>query len=202
MEIKQAEFITSAVNTLQLPTEDAVEFMFCGRSNVGKSSFINMICNRKSLARTSSNPGKTQTLNLYLINKSFYFVDVPGYGYANVSKTVKATFGKMIENYIQNRTNLKMAFLLVDFRHKPTNDDVLMYNYLKHFNINVTVIATKADKVKNSERSKLKKIIIDALQLNDNDILVITSSEKKEGLTEVLTIIGDVYEANSIKETA
>lgn len=202
MEIKQAEFITSAVNTLQLPTEDAVEFMFCGRSNVGKSSFINMICNRKSLARTSSNPGKTQTLNLYLINKSFYFVDVPGYGYANVSKTVKATFGKMIENYIQNRTNLKMAFLLVDFRHKPTNDDVLMYNYLKHFNINVTVIATKADKVKNSERSKLKKIIIDALQLNDNDRLVITSSEKKEGLTEVLTIIGDVYEANSIKETA
>lgn len=202
MEIKQAEFITSAVNTLQLPTEDAVEFMFCGRSNVGKSSFINMICNRKSLARTSSNPGKTQTLNLYLINKSFYFVDVPGYGYANVSKTVKATFGNMIENYIQNRTNLKMAFLLVDFRHKPTNDDVLMYNYLKHFNINVTVIATKADKVKNSERSKLKKIIIDALQLNDNDSLVITSSEKKEGLTEVLTIIGDVYEANSIKETA
>lgn len=202
MEIKQAEFITSAVNTLQLPTEDAVEFMFCGRSNVGKSSFINMICNRKSLARTSSNPGKTQTLNLYLINKNFYFVDVPGYGYANVSKTVKATFGKMIENYIQNRTNLKMAFLLVDFRHKPTNDDVLMYNYLKHFNINVTVIATKADKVKNSERSKLKKIIIDALQLNDNDRLVITSSEKKEGLTEVLTIIGDVYEANSIKETA
>lgn len=202
MEIKQAEFITSAVNTLQLPTEDAVEFMFCGRSNVGKSSFINMICNRKSLARTSSNPGKTQTLNLYLINKCFYFVDVPGYGYANVSKTVKATFGKMIENYIQNRTNLKMAFLLVDFRHKPTNDDVLMYNYLKHFNINVTVIATKADKVKNSERSKLKKIIIDALQLNDNDSLVITSSEKKEGLTEVLTIIGDVYEANSIKETA
>lgn len=202
MEIKQAEFITSAVNTLQLPTEDAVEFMFCGRSNVGKSSFINMICNRKSLARTSSNPGKTQTLNLYLINKSFYFVDVPGYGYANVSKTVKATFGKMIENYIQNRINLKMAFLLVDFRHKPTNDDVLMYNYLKHFNINVTVIATKADKVKNSERSKLKKIIIDALQLNDNDRLVITSSEKKEGLTEVLTIIGDVYEANSKKETA
>ena len=202
MEIKQAEFITSAVNTLQLPTEDAVEFMFCGRSNVGKSSFINMICNRKSLSRTSSNPGKTQTLNLYLINKSFYFVDVPGYGYANVSKTVKATFGKMIENYIQNRTNLKMAFLLVDFRHKPTNDDVLMYNYLKHFNINVTVIATKADKVKNSERSKLKKIIIDALQLNDNDRLVITSSEKKEGLTEVLTIIGDVYEANSKKETA
>lgn len=202
MEIKQAEFVTSAVNTLQLPTEDAVEFMFCGRSNVGKSSFINMICNRKSLARTSSNPGKTQTLNLYLINKSFYFVDVPGYGYANVSKTVKATFGKMIENYIQNRTNLKMAFLLVDFRHKPTNDDVLMYNYLKHFNINVTVIATKADKVKNSERSKLKKIIIDALQLNDNDRLVITSSEKKEGLTEVLTIIGDVYEANSIKKTA
>ncbi len=200
MEIKQAEFVTSAVNTLQLPTEDAVEFMFCGRSNVGKSSFINMICNRKSLARTSSNPGKTQTLNLYLINKSFYFVDVPGYGYANVSKTVKATFGKMIENYIQNRINLKMAFLLVDFRHKPTNDDVLMYNYLKHFNINVTVIATKADKVKNSERSKLKKIIIDALQLNDNDRLVITSSEKKEGLTEVLTIIGDVYEANSIKE--
>ncbi|MBQ3253300.1 MAG: YihA family ribosome biogenesis GTP-binding protein [Acholeplasmatales bacterium] len=192
MEIKHAEFITSAVNKAGLPEHDGVEVMFCGRSNVGKSSFINMLTNRKSLARTSSNPGKTQTLNFFLINNEFYFVDVPGYGYARVSKSIKATFGKMIEEYVTSRENLKMVFLLVDFRHKPSEDDVLMYNFLKYYNHPVTIIATKSDKIKNSERAKCKKLILDTLNLQDGDKLIITSSEKREGLGLVLTTLDEV----------
>ncbi len=193
MIIKQAEFVTSAVKNSQLLDTDAVEFMFCGRSNVGKSSFINMLVNRKNLARTSSNPGKTQTLNIYSINKGdFYFVDVPGYGYARVSKTIKETFGKMIENYIVERKNLKMVFLLVDFRHKPSEDDVLMYQFLKYYNCPVTIIATKSDKVKNSERMKCKNLILNTLQLEDKDNFIITSSEKREGLGSVLQVLDDV----------
>lgn len=191
MEIKHAEFITSAVKNDQLPDGDAIEFMFCGRSNVGKSSFINMLTNRKNLARTSSNPGKTQTLNVYMINNEFYFIDVPGYGYARVSKSIKATFGKMIEDYVINRENLRLVFLLVDYRHKPTEDDVLMYNFLKYYNKKVIIIATKSDKIKNSERAKCKKIILDTLKLQEGDRLIITSSEKREGLGLVLQALDD-----------
>ncbi len=191
MEIKHAEFITSAVKNDQLPEGDAIEFMFCGRSNVGKSSFINMLTNRKNLARTSSNPGKTQTLNVYMINNEFYFIDVPGYGYARVSKSIKATFGKMIEDYVINRENLRVVFLLVDYRHKPTEDDVLMYNFLKYYNKKVIIIATKSDKIKNSERAKCKKIILDTLKLQEGDKLIITSSEKREGLGLVLQALDD-----------
>ena len=192
MEIKSAEFIKSAVKNDQLPEHDGVEIMFCGRSNVGKSSFINMLTNRKKLAKTSANPGKTQTLNLFLINNEFYFVDVPGYGYARVSKSIKATFGKMIEEYVCKREHLKMICLLVDFRHKPTEDDVLMYQFLKYYNRKVTVIATKSDKVKNSERAKNKKLIIDTLELSKDDKLIITSSEKREGIGLVYQMIDEV----------
>ena len=192
MIIKIAEFDISAVKIDGCPIENMGEVMFCGRSNVGKSSFINMLVNRKNLARTSSNPGKTQTLNFFLINNEFYFVDVPGYGYAKVSKSVKETFGKMIEEYLTKREALKAVFLLVDFRHKPSEDDVLMYNFLKYYNKKVYVIATKSDKVKNSERRKNKETIISTLNLQDGDRLVITSSEKKEGLGEVYTILDEV----------
>jgi GTP-binding protein len=194
MQIKNAEFITSAVDLKTLPLSEYPEFMFCGRSNVGKSSFINMVCNRNKLARTSSNPGKTQTLNFFLINNSFYFVDVPGYGYANVAKSIKATFGKMIESYVTNRENLKMVFLLVDFRHKPTEDDCLMYNFLKYYNKRVTIIATKSDKIKNIERKKCKQQIIDTLNLDENDNLIITSSEKRIGLPEFLSVLDEFVE--------
>ena len=146
----------------------------------------------KKLAKTSSNPGKTQTLNLFLINNKYYFIDVPGYGYANVSKSIKATFGKMIEEYVCKRENLKMVCLLVDFRHKPTEDDCLMYEFLKHYNRPVTVIATKSDKVKNSERSKNKKQIIETLNLTEGDKLIITSSEKREGFGLVMQMLDDV----------
>lgn len=194
MLIKQAEFIKSSVDSNSLPPEDRLEFMFCGRSNVGKSSFINMLCNNYKLARTSSNPGKTQTLNFFLINKEFYFVDVPGYGYARVSKSIKETFGKMIEEYVTTRKALKMVFLLVDFRHKPTEDDCLMYEFLKYHKLPVTIIATKSDKIKNSERKKCKEAIVNTLKLSNEDKFIITSSEKKEGLGLVLTLLDEVCE--------
>ena len=194
MQIKQAEFIKSAVDEKSLPQEDRLEFMFCGRSNVGKSSFINMLCNNHKLARTSSNPGKTQTLNFFEINREFYFVDVPGYGYARVSKSIKETFGKMIEEYVTTRKSLKMVFLLVDFRHKPSEDDVLMFNFLKYHNLPVTVIATKSDKIKNSERKKCKEVILETLKLTGDDKLIITSSEKREGLGLVLSVLDEVKE--------
>ncbi len=194
MEIKQAEFVTSATKISQCPEHDGLEVMFCGRSNVGKSSFINMLTNRKSLARTSQNPGKTQTLNFYQINNEFYFVDVPGYGYARVSKSLKASFGVMIEDYVLHRDNLKMVFLLVDFRHKPTEDDCIMYDFLKHYDHRVTIIATKSDKIKNSERAKCKKQIIETLNLRENDKLIITSSEKREGLGLVLQTLDSLLE--------
>lgn len=197
MEIKKAEFIKSAVTNEGLPVHEGVEFMFCGRSNVGKSSFINMLTNRKKLAKTSSNPGKTQTLNVYFINDDFYFIDVPGYGYAKVSKSVKATFGVMIEEYLTKRSNLKMVFLLVDFRHKPTEDDVLMYRFLKYHQHPVTIIATKADKLKNSERSKNKKLILDTLQLEAGDSIILTSSETREGIGLVYSKMDEVLAKHS-----
>lgn len=197
MVITKAEFVISAVKNSGLPNNDFPEFMFCGRSNVGKSSFINALTNRKKLARISSNPGKTQTLNVYSINDIIYFIDVPGYGYANVSKTVKATFGKMIEQYIIGRNQLKLVFLLVDFRHKPTVDDIAMYKFLKYYNKTVCVIGTKADKVKKSEYAKNKKLIIETLQLDTMDSFILTSSETKFGLNEVLQKIEE-FSKNSI----
>lgn len=182
MEIVKSEFIISAVNNKGINNEGLSEFMFCGRSNVGKSSFINALCNRKNLARTSQNPGKTQTLNIYLINDMFYFVDVPGYGYARVSKSMLDSFGKMIEDYLTKSEFLKCVFLLVDFRHTPSEDDLLMYNFLKYYNKKVVVIATKADKVKNKDRKSNKEAIIKKLNLTKEDTLIITSSETKEGL--------------------
>lgn len=194
MVITKAEFIISAVKNSGLPVHDEPEFMFCGRSNVGKSSFINALTNRKKLAKTSANPGKTQTLNVYHINDCLYFIDVPGYGYANVSKSIKATFGRMIEEYIKDRFNLKLVFLLVDFRHKPTEDDVLMYQFLKYYNKKICVIATKADKVKKSEYMKNKKIIYQTLELAEDDLFILTSSESKYGLDSVLNLIEEYKE--------
>ena len=197
MQIKQADFLTSGVDFDSFPEEGKPEFVFCGRSNVGKSSFINMILNRKNLARTSSNPGKTQTINFFTINNdSFYFVDVPGYGYAKVSKSIKETFGKMIELYVKDRQSLKIVFLLVDFRHKPSEDDQMMYKFLKYYNRKVVVVATKCDKVKNSERKKCIDTIKNTLELSSEDKFVITSSEKKIGLTEIYNILDEELKEN------
>ena len=192
MEIKKAEFIISAVNGNNLPKDGKAEFVFCGRSNVGKSSFINMLCNRKSLARTSSNPGKTQTLNIFGINDSFYFVDVPGYGFANVSKSIKASFAKMIETYIKKREELQMVFLLIDFRHKPSVEDQQMYEFIKYYGLPCTIILTKSDKLKQNDKPKNKKMIKETLNLRDGDKMVQTSVLKKEGVLETLSIIEEI----------
>ena len=192
MKINSVNFVTSAVRRSQYPDDKRVEFLLVGRSNVGKSSFINTLVNRKNIARTSAIPGKTQTLNFYLINDLFYLVDVPGYGFAKVSKKLKNKFGMIIEDYLKERENLKMVFMLVDFRHKPTEDDVLMYNYLKYYNIPVTIIATKSDKVSKNNYEKNKKIIRDTLKMVDGDGLILFSMVNKNGKQDVHNIIIDI----------
>ena len=159
MKITSAELKVMATRRSQYPTDLKNEFLLVGRSNVGKSSFINTLLGRKSLARTSSHPGKTQTLNFYLVNDDFYLIDVPGYGYAETSKKTRAKFGKMIEEYLETRKELKRVFMIIDFRHKPTEDDILMYNFLKYYNLPVTIVATKSDKIGSSKREKCKKQI-------------------------------------------
>lgn len=185
MKINNVEMTVSAVRRSQYPIDDKPEFMLVGRSNVGKSSFINTIIHRKNFARTSARPGKTQTLNFYLVNDEFYFVDVPGYGYAAVNKEQQKKFGMMIEDYIKNRSQLRTIFMLVDFRHKPTEDDVLMYNFLKHFEIPVILVATKIDKVSKNAREKQKRLIKDSIDLVLGDELVLFSSVSKEGKLEI-----------------
>jgi len=189
MKIDKADLKLSAVRRSQYPTDNLDEFLLVGRSNVGKSSFINTITGRKNLAHTSSNPGKTQTLNFYLLNDKFYLVDVPGYGYANTSKETKKKFGLMIEDYLQNRPNLKRVFMIIDFRIKPTEDDLLMYNFLKYYRIPVTIVATKLDKISQPKRPKNSKLILSTLDLAVGDDIVFFSNLTKEGKDEVLQII-------------
>ena len=189
MKITSTELVISAVRESQYPTDKLPEFLIVGRSNVGKSSFVNTLINRKNFARTSSKPGKTQTLNFYKINDDFYFVDVPGYGYAITDKKTQLKFGKMIEEYVATRKELKEVFMLVDYRHKPTEDDVLMYKYLKYYNLKVTVVATKMDKISFNQRIKNKSVLIDTLGLKDTDKLVLFSSVTKDGKKELYDII-------------
>ncbi len=192
MKITSSEFIISAMRISQYPTDNLPEFMLVGRSNVGKSSFINTITGNKKMARVSNTPGKTRNLNFYLLNNSFYLVDVPGYGYASVSKKEQRKFGLMIEEYLENRPNLTRTFMLVDLRHKPSDDDVLMYKYLKYFNLPVTVVATKADKVSKNKREKAKSVILKTLQLEENDNLVLLSNTTREGKEKILKQIEDL----------
>ena len=192
MKITSAELKIMATRRSQYPEDMKSEFLLVGRSNVGKSSFINTLLGRKNLARTSSHPGKTQTLNFYEVNKDFYLIDVPGYGYAEVSKKRREKFGKMIEEYLETRKQLKRVFMIVDFRHKPTEDDVLMYNFLKYYNLPVTIVATKADKIGASKKDKCKKQITDTLDLVVGDDLVIFSSVTKEGKDKVMKTIEDL----------
>ena len=185
MKINTIELIISAVRESQYPTDNKEEFLLVGRSNVGKSSFINTIINRKNYARTSSTPGKTQTLNFYKINDSFYLVDAPGYGFAKVRNSLKKKFGLIMESYLKSRENLKMVFLLVDFRHKPTSDDIMMYDYLKYYNVPVTIICTKVDKVSKNNHAKNKNIIQKELNLPDDKNIILFSTVTKIGKNEV-----------------
>ena len=189
MKITSAELVISAVRQSQYPNDHLSEFLIVGRSNVGKSSFVNTMINRKNYARTSSKPGKTQTLNFYKINGDFYLVDVPGYGYAITDKKTQMKFGKMIEDYVASRKELKEVFMLVDFRHKPSEDDLLMYKYLKYFNLKVTIVATRIDKISFGQREQYKKNILNTLELKEGDNLILFSSVTKDGKKEVYNVI-------------
>lgn len=189
MKINNTVLDVVAVRRSQYPTNGLPEFLLVGRSNVGKSSFINTLINQKNLARTSSRPGKTQTLNFYLVNNMFYLVDVPGYGYASVNREQQKKMGLMIEEYLEKRYKMKRVFMLVDFRIKPTEDDVLMYQYLKYYNIPVTLVLTKVDKVPTSKKDKSLKTIKDTIKLAVGDNYVMFSSQSKVGREEILNII-------------
>ncbi|MGX7132437.1 ribosome biogenesis GTP-binding protein YihA/YsxC [Enterococcus songbeiensis] len=181
MKVHSAEIVISAVAPKQYPESQLPEIALAGRSNVGKSSFINTLIDRRNLARTSSKPGKTQTLNFYLIEESLYFVDVPGYGYAKVSKTERAKWGKMIETYITQREQLKAVVSLVDMRHAPSQEDIQMYQFLSYYHIPIIVVATKADKIPRGKWNKHESMIKNALNFNPRDQFIIFSSVTKEG---------------------
>ncbi|MBA5851252.1 YihA family ribosome biogenesis GTP-binding protein [Clostridium sp. cel8] len=198
MEIKQAEFVISAVTRKQYPHDNFNEIAFVGRSNAGKSSLINTLVNRRKLAKTSSTPGKTRLVNFFMINKSFYFVDLPGYGYAKVSKSEKNSWGKVIENYLIGRKQLKAIVLLVDSRHKPTFDDITMYKWIKYYGYKLIVVATKSDKISKNQLNKNLKVIKETLNLKDEDKLVAFSSLNKSGRIELLDEIESVMEADKI----
>ena len=189
MKIVNAFLKVLATRISQYPKEELPEFLLVGRSNVGKSSFINTIMGQKNLARTSSTPGKTQTLNFYLVNNAFYLVDVPGYGYAQVNRDMQKKMGLLIEEYLENRKELKRVFMIVDYRIKPTDDDILMYQFLKYYDIPVTIILNKADKVGKSKAEKNLKVIKETLDVSNGDNLIVFSSQTKKGKEEVLSLI-------------
>ena len=197
MEVINVEEPIIAVRISQYPEDRKDEFLILGRSNVGKSSFINTIINRKNLAKTSSKPGKTQTLNFYLVNNEFYIVDVPGYGYAVTGKKQQEKFGIMIEEYLKQRPYLKHVFLLVDYRHKPTEDDILMYKFLKYYNLPVTIVCTKYDKVNRSLRNKQDDVIKKVLNPALGDEIVNFSSLTKVGKDRIYEIIENILDKNS-----
>lgn len=189
MDVNNVELIISAVRPEQYPETDLPEYALAGRSNVGKSSFINTMIRRKSMARISQKPGKTQTLNFYKIEEALFFVDVPGYGFAKVSKTEREKWGVMIETYITSREQLRGVIQIVDLRHKPTEDDRMMYEFLKYYDIPVIVIATKADKIPRSKWQKNAKIVRETLDFDPDDKFVLFSSETKMGKDEAWQFI-------------
>ena len=189
MIIKKAELEAVAVKKNQYPSDDMTEVAFAGRSNVGKSSLLNLITGRKSLARVSGNPGKTRTINFYRINDTFRIVDLPGYGYAKVSKSVTENWGEMMEAYLQNREGLKKVVQLVDIRHEPSKQDVQMYEYLKHYGLDGIVVATKADKVSRNELQKCISIIRKSLGLAPCDIVIPVSALKRTGHDKLIDVI-------------
>jgi len=184
MKVHNVEMIMSAVRPEQYPKQGYPEFALAGRSNVGKSSFINKMIGRKSLARTSSKPGKTQTLNFYKIEEQLFFVDVPGYGYAKVSKSSRATWGAMIDQYLTSRNEMRAVVQIVDLRHPPTEDDCIMYDFLVHHGIPAIVVATKSDKIPKGKWEKHKKVIREKLNMRPEDSLISFSSEKGFGIEE------------------
>lgn len=194
IEVKKAELVAVTGRPDQYPDETKYEVAFAGRSNVGKSSLLNLLTNRKSLARVSGNPGKTRTINFYEINGDFRIVDLPGYGYARVSKSMSEGWGEMMETYLENRPNLLKVIQLVDIRHEPSKQDIQMYNYLKYYNLDGIVVATKADKISRNHYQKNSKIIRQALGMAPEDVIVPVSALKKTGHDKLLAVIEQVLE--------
>ena len=191
-----------AVKKEQYPTTGLPEVAFAGKSNVGKSSLINCMINRKALARTSQNPGKTRTINFYNIEDLLYFVDLPGYGYAKAPKSEQQKWGKMIEDYLIKREELRAIIMLVDIRHEPGENDRMMYDWLKHYGHNIIIVATKSDKIKRSQLDKHKKMLKNAFGIEKNEILLPFSSETKNGRDELWEVIENIcgIEAESEKK--
>lgn len=189
MIIRKAELETVCGITSTLPENLLPEFAFAGKSNVGKSSLINGLLNRRALARTSSQPGKTQTINFYNVNDDLYFVDLPGYGYAKVSVEVKAKWGKMIERYLKKSKMLKCIFLLIDIRHDPSANDKMMYDWIVSNGYKPVIIATKLDKLKRSQIQKHVKMVREGLGLEKEDVLIPFSAETKQGRDEIWALI-------------
>ncbi|GEO62889.1 ribosome biogenesis GTP-binding protein YihA/YsxC [Companilactobacillus nantensis] len=191
MQVNNVSMNLSAVSSKQYPSEGYPEIALLGRSNVGKSSLINTLINRKSFARTSSTPGKTQTLNFYNIEDLLYLVDVPGYGFAKVSKKQREEFGVMIEEYLTTREPLKGVIILVDGRHAPSDDDISMYQFVSYYHIPTLVVATKMDKIKGNQWNKTISQVTKAMEINQTDSLQLFSAETKKGKEEVWTWIED-----------
>lgn len=194
MRINKSDLETVAVKRNQYPDQSLKEVAFAGRSNVGKSSLLNLLTGRKQLARVSGSPGKTRTINFYIINDEFRIVDLPGYGYAKVSKSVSAGWGDMMETYLENRPNLLKVIQLVDIRHAPSKQDAEMYNYLRHFGLDGIVVATKADKISRNQMAKQLKLIRQTLGLTSEDKVIPVSALKRTGHEELLDVIEELLE--------
>ena len=194
MKINHAELETVAVKPNQYPPQDMYEIAFAGRSNVGKSSLLNQLTHRKNLARVSGSPGKTRTINFYLIDGEFRIVDLPGYGYAKVSKSVSEGWGDMMETYLGNRPNLLKVVQLVDIRHAPSKQDIEMYSYLRHYGLDGLVVATKADKISRNQMQKQVKLIRETLKLSGDDKVIPVSSLKRTGYDVLLDEMGKLLE--------
>ncbi len=195
MVIKSVNLETVCGITSKLPDNQYMEIAFAGKSNVGKSSLINGLMNRKSLARTSSQPGKTQTINYYNVNNQMYFVDLPGYGYATANEKVKAQWGKLIEDYLHQSKMIKAVFLLIDIRHAPSENDCIMYDWILERGYKPIIIATKLDKIKRSQISKQIKLICDTLQVEDDTIVIPYSSLSKQGREDIYELIDSMLES-------
>ena len=189
MIVKSAELETVCGITSKLPDNDLPEIAFAGKSNVGKSSLINGLLNRKSLARTSAQPGKTQTINFYNVNKNLYFVDLPGYGYAKVSVEIRTNWGKMIERYLHGSPQLKKVFLLIDIRHVPSENDCMMYDWIVDNGYEPVIICTKLDKIKRSQVQKNLKLIREKLDLVPGTTMIPFSAQTKQGRDEIWNLI-------------
>lgn len=196
MHVKNVNLETVCGITSVLPENDKIEIAFAGKSNVGKSSLINSLMNRKSYARTSSQPGKTQTINFYNINEELYFVDLPGYGYAKIAVAIKEKWGKLIERYLKSSKQLKVIFLLVDIRHEPSQNDKNMYDWVIHNGYYPIIIATKLDKINRSQKDKHIKMIRQGLGGTSETVIVPFSSLSKQGRDEIWEIIDKIYEVN------